>query len=895
MKLQLCATPALVLLCLPAMVLADTIFVDLNNTTGPWDGSAANPYQYIQDGIDAAVSGVDTVFVLDGTYTGPRNKDLDFGGKAIQVWSDGGPDACIIDCEGSGRGFYFHSGEGGKSILVGFTIKNGSASRGGGIYCSGSSPWIGNLKIIDSSAADYGGGIYCTAGSSPTISRVVITGNSAADNGGGICCTASSPAINDCTIADNSATDLGGGLIFLGGSNPGVTGCTITRNSSGQMGGGFYWFDSSPTLTDCTVADNVADSGGGGGIFSYQSNAAITNCRITGNAASSSGGGINFFHDGATITNCTVSANSGWNGGGIYCSDSSPPITNCTITDNTSSGDGGGIWCGSTSSPQITNCIVWGNDPDEIYVYSGGTPTVTYCDIQGGWPGTGNINDDPLLLPLAGGTLRLGHGSPCIDAGTSAPPAPATDMEGRPRWDDPNTPNTGGGTPDYYDMGAHEFKGWYVNGDPAIGSDTYNGAYPTWQGGLNGPERTIQAGIDDAADGDVVTVAPWTYTGAGNRDLDYAGRGITVVGEDGATTTIIDCQGSGRGIRFATGETANAVVMGFTIRNGNTTQGGGIYCEATGPTILNCRIEDNSVSGYGGGIYCWGGSTATIAHCVITGNSTVHHGGGGIGCWASDPTITNCLITDNLSGDDGGGIACMTESSPTITSCTVVDNTAKDIGGGISCWGSPTITDCIVGFDDPDAIYVLFGNPLVTYCDVENGTGEPWFGTGCIDVNPRLVLGPLHAYYLSQTAAGQVSDSPCLNTGSDTALNLGLNTLTTRTDGACDASTVDMGYHAPPAIFGDVDGNGIVDGLDLTAVLTAWKTIPGDPLWNPYADLDGNGGVDGLDLTEVISNWGNVLTGCPAAASLASESSTAETPGRSPSNVRRGKGNVRGD
>jgi len=59
----------------------------------------------------------------------------------------------------------------------------------------------------------------------------------------------------------------------------------------------------------------------------------------------------------------------------------------------------------------------------------------------------------------------------------------------------------------------------------------------------------------------------------------------------------------------------------------------------------------------------------------------------------------------------------------------------------------------------------------------------------------------------------------------------------------------------PPAGLGDVDGNGVVDGLDLTAVITAWETTPGDPLWNPDADLDGNNVIDGLDLTEVISNW----------------------------------------
>ncbi len=57
------------------------------------------------------------------------------------------------------------------------------------------------------------------------------------------------------------------------------------------------------------------------------------------------------------------------------------------------------------------------------------------------------------------------------------------------------------------------------------------------------------------------------------------------------------------------------------------------------------------------------------------------------------------------------------------------------------------------------------------------------------------------------------------------------------------------------AVPGDVDGNCVVDGLDLTAVITAWQTTPGDPLWNPAADLDANGIVDGLDLTAVIANW----------------------------------------
>ena len=107
----------------------------------------------IQAGIDAALEG-DTVLVADGTYKGSGNKNLDFKGKAITVQSKNGPDSTIIDCEGDGSGFYFHSGEQEDSIVSGLTIKNGHGIEGifylidgGGIYCENSSPTIDNCII----------------------------------------------------------------------------------------------------------------------------------------------------------------------------------------------------------------------------------------------------------------------------------------------------------------------------------------------------------------------------------------------------------------------------------------------------------------------------------------------------------------------------------------------------------------------------------------------------------------------------------------------------------------------------------------------------------------------------------------------------------------------------
>jgi len=44
--------------------------------------------------------------------------------------------------------------------------------------------------------------------------------------------------------------------------------------------------------------------------------------------------------------------------------------------------------------------------------------------------------------------------------------------------------------------------------------------------------NNIQAAIDDSNDGDIIYVLPGTYTGPGNRDVNFAGRAITVTGAD---------------------------------------------------------------------------------------------------------------------------------------------------------------------------------------------------------------------------------------------------------------------------------------------------------------------------------------------------------------------------
>ncbi len=161
-------------------------------------------------------------------------------------------------------------------------------------------------------------------------------------------------------------------------------------------------------------------------------------------------------HSDPVVTNCTFSGNNAVSsGGGMYNDFSLSTVTNCTFWGN-SAASGGGMY-NYQFSPTVTNCILWGDDNEEIS--GNGSPAgVTYSDVQGGYSGTGNINEDPRFVSPGSGDFHLGPGSPCIDAGTNAAPdLPAFDFEG----DDRVIDGDGDGTATV-DMGVDEASGYVV-------------------------------------------------------------------------------------------------------------------------------------------------------------------------------------------------------------------------------------------------------------------------------------------------------------------------------------------------------------------------------------------------------------------------------------------------
>jgi hypothetical protein len=212
----------------------------------------------------------------------------------------------------------------------------------------------------------------------------------------------SSPTVANCTFSDNSA-HYGGGMENAG--SPTVTNCTFSSNSATTIGGGMHNLGSSPVVTRCTFSDNSADEGGG------------------------------MYNEGASpvVTNCTFSGNSAAVGGGMKNSGSSPVVTSCTFWGNSAVYYGGGMHNYSSSAQAVTNCILWGNGPDEIYNEQS-DPAVTYSDIQGGYDGEGNLDEDPRFVDPDRGDFHLWPNSPCIDAADSeAPYLPEYDFEGDDR------------------------------------------------------------------------------------------------------------------------------------------------------------------------------------------------------------------------------------------------------------------------------------------------------------------------------------------------------------------------------------------------------------------------------------------------------------------------------
>ncbi len=243
----------------------------------------------IQGAIDLSFS-ADVVCVAADTYY----ENVDFGGMDITLRGAEGRDATIIDGGAAGPVVSFTSGEGMDSVLESFTLTNGYASHGGGVYIDGASPSLEDLLIEGNESTNVGGGVAVQLGE-PVMQRLHIRGNIAAGSGGGLWTNSEEYLLADSIVADNEA-QYGGGL-YLSSPSGSSSAALIERvrvegnhaSTSSLFGGGLMAANNRVLLSNCAFTGNTGANGAGVGL--YASDADFENVAIVGNVTSHSAGG----------------------------------------------------------------------------------------------------------------------------------------------------------------------------------------------------------------------------------------------------------------------------------------------------------------------------------------------------------------------------------------------------------------------------------------------------------------------------------------------------------------------------------------------------------------------------------------------------------------------------
>ena len=567
---------------------------------------------------------------------------------------------------------------------------------------------------------------------------------------------------NNVSILDGNSVDNVVDATNIGHRTASVDGFHIRNGSRGV-----YCVSSAPIISNCTIKGN-SDSG----IYCEYASPAISNNTIINNSANYGGGIFCNTSSSPVIYNNIIANNSAVRGGGISCVYSSSVISNNTICCNNASSYGGGLYCEQSSHPAVSNNIISYN-ASGIHCVDGSYPVIrNNCvynpeglDYNYQSVGIYDIQTDPKLFAYHLGYFHLQSSSPCIDSGNDAYViADSLDIDGEARvWGS------------HVDIGADEFITPWVPSPKMIkvsvtGNDANDGS--SWDKAF----RTIKAGLDAAEGGDQVWVSAGLYTervtlkfGVALYGGFPANGGLWESRNPSTYETIINANAAGTAVTVSAisiADPLSIMIDGFTIKNGNATNGGGINCTNSAATVANCKIVSNTASS-GAGIYCHN-SAIDIRNNVIQANSGTIGGGMFIGY--SNGNATNNIITNNtVTGANGGGIQC-SSSMTAITNNTIAYNQSSTRGGGISCNSHiGSIMNNIVAFNST-GIYRISGTSTLRNNCVYNPSGANYTGISAgvedISLDPLFKDSMNQDYHLSD-------NSPCINAGYNDAVVTG--------------------------------------------------------------------------------------------------------------------------
>ncbi|HXB37052.1 MAG TPA: choice-of-anchor Q domain-containing protein, partial [Acidimicrobiales bacterium] len=453
------------------------------------------------------------------------------------------------------------------------------------------------------------------------------------------------------------------------GTTAAISGVTIEdgKASTGAASGGGIWNDGGTlTLQSSTLTNDVANGGSGGGLWN-EGTATVATSTFTNNSTGNDGAAI--LNQGIlTATGSTFVGNtSGGRGGAIDQEEASAPamtLTNDVVSDNSSGGDGGGIYVNGGSITLSGGTI-------------GGTGATAPADLGNS---TSSGCGGGLAIQNATGTSSgVTYGGSDTAAGNTAS-------------------SCGGGV--YVSGGTTSFTG------DSISDNTSNGS-----GGGGGV--VIGSGTNSFS-GTAVTgnTSAHSWNGGG---FDIQG-GTNTFGNDAINNNVATSDGWGGGV-YESGGTQT--FTGGTLSDNLSYYGGGIFISSGTTTMTQLTVAGNTASEAGGGVVVNDATTAittTITDSTINGNTAagsvgftalLGDGGGILDSFCNTLVLTNDTIVNNLAGGSGRGggyeaEGCGTAGSPNTTFLfdTVADNsTGKSTGGGniqLSDSSTVTLADTIV-------------------------------------------------------------------------------------------------------------------------------------------------------------------------------------------------------
>ena len=394
----------------------------------------------IQGAIAAASDG-DSIEIEPGTYP----EALESLGKSLTIVGLGGAAATIVDATGQGTSVLrLVSPTGFGNVHVqGLTLTGGVGTsgpapgefpRGGGVFIDGG---LHELRecVIRGNSAHGGGGAWGGYPGTLLLQDCEVAFNTATDGGG-----ASGGTLLRCHVHHNTATSRGGGLAFVEAAQD----CLIEANEA-QFGGGAY--SSAPSLSGCVFRGNHASIHGGG--LMDQDTESLAGLRFEGNTAANFGGGAfvvaGSAFDGLTVDRCVFAGNSAAVADGLYMQ--APTLLLAPFETSRCTLVGDQLYNGSPGATLgVRSSILRGlSEPIHSTLQQ-----VSYSNVEGGVPGPGNIDADPLFVDEAGGDFALHPGSPCINTG------------------DPSLPPDADGS--VADMGAIPFHPWLDLGGGIAGT-----------------------------------------------------------------------------------------------------------------------------------------------------------------------------------------------------------------------------------------------------------------------------------------------------------------------------------------------------------------------------------------------------------------------------------------